>query len=197
MLHHILWRDNEVANALAWLESSREPPPPGMLMQDLFKPSIRLEEDVLPPVPGISLGEDDLAPASRTLLGKYGVSLTSKANPGTSAGTIGQGWETVGEIETIVGPPSPDADWRRPFSEYIWLGTILYDETETQCLARRAMGYLIHNDELYHCSTSGILQRCNPTEEDKGLLLNVHKGVCGHHASSRSMIGKAFQQGFY
>jgi hypothetical protein len=31
-----------------------------------------------------------------------------------------------------------------------------------------------------------------PPEEGKALLLNVHKGVWGHHASSRSTVKKAF-----
>jgi hypothetical protein len=49
-------------------------------------------------------------------------------------------------------------DWRKLISEYLWLATLPDDETETQCLARRAKGYLIHDDELYRRDTSGILQ---------------------------------------
>jgi hypothetical protein len=62
-----------------------------------------------------------------------------------------------GEITAIVGLPNPDADWRKPISKYLRLGTIPYDETKTQRLVRRAKGYLIHNDELYRHSTSGVL----------------------------------------
>jgi hypothetical protein len=40
-------------------------------------------------------------------------------------------------------------------------------------------------------------QQCIPLEESKALLLDVHECVCGHHASLRSMVGKAFRQGFY
>jgi hypothetical protein len=29
------------------------------------------------------------------------------------------------------------------------------------------------------------------------LLLDIHEGICGHHASSISMVRKDFQQGFY
>jgi ribonuclease HI len=39
-LHHILRRDDEVADALTRLGSSHEPPPPGVFTQDLFKTSI-------------------------------------------------------------------------------------------------------------------------------------------------------------
>jgi hypothetical protein len=45
---------------------------------------------------------------------------------------------------------------------------------------------------MYHHSTSGILQWCIPIEEGKALLLNIHKGICGHHASSKSMVRKVF-----
>jgi hypothetical protein len=60
-----------------------------------------------------------------------------------------------------------------------------------------SQGYLIQNDELYHRSASGVLQQCIPAEEGRALLLDIHEGVYGHHVSSRSMVGKAFQQGFY
>jgi hypothetical protein len=66
------------------------------------------------------------------------------------------------------------------------------DKTETQRLARLAKGYLIQDDELYRRGTSGILQQCIPVEEGKVLLLDIHDEICGHHASSRSMVGKAF-----
>jgi hypothetical protein len=50
---------------------------------------------------------------------------------------------------------------------------------------------------MMSCIASGVLQWCIPAEEGKELLLDTHVGVCGHHASTRSMVGKAFQQGFY
>jgi hypothetical protein len=56
---------------------------------------------------------------------------------------------------------------------------------------------LIYNNELYQCSTTGILQRYIPPKKGKALLLDVHEGIYGHHASSRSMVKKALRQGFY
>jgi hypothetical protein len=58
-------------------------------------------------------------------------------------------------------------------------------------------GHLIYNNELYRCSTMSILKWCIPPEEGKALLLDVHEGICMHHSSSRSMVGKAYRQGFY
>jgi hypothetical protein len=51
-LQHILRQDNEATDALNQLESSREPPPPGVFTQDLFKPSIRLRRISLYPYLG-------------------------------------------------------------------------------------------------------------------------------------------------
>jgi ribonuclease HI len=44
-LLHILQWDNKATNVLALLGLGHESPPPGVFAQDLFKPSIRLEED--------------------------------------------------------------------------------------------------------------------------------------------------------
>ena len=52
-------------------------------------------------------------------------------------------------------------------------------------------------DELYKWSPSGVLMKCIPTNQGKELLLEVHAGIYGHHTAPRSLVGKAFHQGFY
>ena len=39
--------------------------------------------------------------------------------------------------------------------------------------------------------------KCIPTNQGKQLCLEVHAGICGHHVAPRSLVGKAFRQGFY
>jgi hypothetical protein len=39
--------------------------------------------------------------------------------------------------------------------------------------------------------------KCVPREEGKGILEDIHKGVCGNHASSRTLVSKAFRRAFY
>jgi hypothetical protein len=39
--------------------------------------------------------------------------------------------------------------------------------------------------------------KCVPREEGKGILEEIHKGVCGNHASSRTLVSKAFRRAFY
>jgi hypothetical protein len=96
------------------------------------------------------------------------------------------------EIAAVTGSPGPDTGWRRPISEYHRLEMIPDDKTEAQRLPCWTKGYLIHDDELYHHNISSILQWSIPVEEGKALLPNIHKGICGHHASSRNMVRKAF-----
>jgi hypothetical protein len=50
-------------------------------------------------------------------------------------------------------------------------------------LACQTKRFLIHDDELYHHSISGILPQCIPIMEGKVLLLDIHEEICGHHAS--------------
>jgi hypothetical protein len=44
---------------------------------------------------------------------------------------------------------------------------------------------------------SRIFQKCIEPEEGIELLREIHQGECGHHASSRALVAKAFRHGFY
>jgi ribonuclease HI len=156
-LHHILWCDNKAADALVRLGSSREPPLVGVFMQDLFKPTIQLQRDIPALPPGASLGENSPVPMRGIPSGKGGMTPASKADLGTLARPVGLDWEPRGEVSAIIRLPSPDADSRKPISEYLQHRTISDDKIETQRLARQAKGYLIHNDELYCHNASGVL----------------------------------------
>jgi hypothetical protein len=39
--------------------------------------------------------------------------------------------------------------------------------------------------------------KCVPREEGKGILEEIHKGVCSNHASSHTLVSKAFRRAFY
>jgi hypothetical protein len=135
-------------------------------------------------IPGTPSGEDGPTPISRD---------SPRASPGHITPDPGQAEELV----AVVSPPSPETDWQKPITDYLQLGIIPDNETETRRLTRRAKGYLIPDNELYQRNASGILQWCIPLKECKALLHDIHEGICEHHASSRSMVGKAFRQGFY
>jgi ribonuclease HI len=91
-----------------------------------------------------------------------------------------------------------DVDWRQPFIDYIREQKVPSDKNLAEQLIRRAKSYVLVGDKLYRWgSTSGVLMKCVPREEGKDILEEIHKGVCGNHTSSRSLVSKAFRRAFY
>jgi hypothetical protein len=87
--------------------------------------------------------------------------------------------------------------WAEPFSNYLITGDLPQDKLEARRIQRRVGVYIIINSELYKRSVSGIFQKCIEPEEGMELLREIHQGECGHHASSRALVAKAFRHGFY
>jgi hypothetical protein len=71
------------------------------------------------------------------------------------------------------------------------------DPVEARRIVRRSKAFTVVNGELYKRSISGIFQRCIAIDDGKALLREIHEGTCGHHASSRALVAKAFRAGFY
>ena len=60
-------------------------------------------------------------------------------------------------------------------------------------MARQAKAYVIHDNKLYRSCPNGVALWCISTKEAGLLLRDIHAGECGHHASSRALIGKAYR----
>jgi ribonuclease HI len=91
-----------------------------------------------------------------------------------------------------------DVDWRQPFIDYICEQKVPTDKNLADQIIRRAKSYVLVGDMLYRWgASSGLLMKCVPREEGKGILEEIHKGVCGNHVSSRTLVSKAFRQAFY
>jgi hypothetical protein len=91
-----------------------------------------------------------------------------------------------------------DVDWRQPFIDYLREQKVPSDKNLAEPLIRRAKSYILVGDNLYRRgASSGVLMKCVPRGEGKGILEDIHKGVCGNHASSRTLVSKAFQRAFY
>jgi hypothetical protein len=91
-----------------------------------------------------------------------------------------------------------DVDWRQPFIDYIREQKVPSDKNLAEQLIRRAKSYVLVRDKLYRRgASSGVLMKCVPREEGKGILEEIHKGVCCNHASSRTRVSKAFRRAFY
>jgi ribonuclease HI len=91
-----------------------------------------------------------------------------------------------------------DVDWRQPFIDYLREQKVPSDKNLAEQLILHAKSYVLVGDKLYRRGAScGVLMKCVPREEGKGILEEIHKGVCGNHASSRTLVNKAFRRAFY
>ncbi|XP_051225799.1 uncharacterized protein [Lolium perenne] len=86
--------------------------------------------------------------------------------------------------------------WTKPYLEYLIDQKLSKDEVLARQIIRRAKSYTIIDGQLYKRSTTGIFQKCVSNEEGIAILREIHLGDCGHHAAPRSLIAKAFRQGF-
>jgi hypothetical protein len=86
-----------------------------------------------------------------------------------------------------------DVDWRQPFIDYLSEQKVPSDKNLAEQLIRRAKSYVLVGDKLYRRgASSGVLMKCVPQKGGKGILEEIHKGVCGNHTSSRTPVSKAF-----
>ena len=79
-----------------------------------------------------------------------------------------------------------------PYLDYLLHEALLTDKMEARWLTHRAKSFVIIEGELYRRSHTGILERCIPIEQGKQLLSDIHGGVYGHHATSRTLVRNAF-----
>jgi ribonuclease HI len=91
-----------------------------------------------------------------------------------------------------------DVDWSQPFIDYLSEQKVPSDKNSAEQLIRRAKSYVLVGGKLYKWgASSGVLMKCVPRQEGKDILEEIHKGVCSNHASSRTLVSKAFRRAFY
>ena len=87
-----------------------------------------------------------------------------------------------------------DVDWRTPFIDYIREQKLPAGSTIAEQVSHHTKIYVLVGDQLYRRgATSGVLMKCVSREEGKDILEEIHKGICGNHASSQTIVGKAFR----
>src|SRR5438105_2930582 len=96
--------------------------------------------------------------------------------------------------EVLVNNP----EWTAPYLNYLLHEKLPEDRAEAEHITRRSRRYVIvGGEELYHRSASGLLMRCISEEDGRKLLKEIHSGICGNHAASRTLVSKAYRQGFF
>jgi hypothetical protein len=214
--HHVPRANNDKADRLSKIGSTKQDILAGVSLEIIRKPSIKpspestsiyvpkdpVPAQVPPPDPGAAASGLKEAAGQPSVAGSM---KDSGAAISRLAPTAGQ----PDEASTATNPGAADPlvasvfhiweipSWAEPFSNYLITGDLPQDKVEARRLQHRAQAYTIINSELYKCSVSEIFQKCIEPEEGIELLREIHQGECGHHASSRALVAKAFRHGFY
>ncbi|XP_020192361.1 uncharacterized protein [Aegilops tauschii subsp. strangulata] len=88
-------------------------------------------------------------------------------------------------------------EWTEPYLAYLLRQELPEDEDEARQVVHRSKAFTVMGDLLYKKGTTGVTLRCISPEEGQQILQEIHSGTCGHHASSRTLVAKAFRAGFH
>jgi hypothetical protein len=162
---HIGKDSNEEADKLANIGSKCLPIPPGVFFEEIFKCSVKIK------------------PATDPALATRSGAKQSSPAPTARTEDLPKEAAIIMLVETI---------WTKPYLAYLARGELPEDPIHHRQVMRRSKAFTIINGELYKRSTTGVLQQCVAQEDGIALLREIHEGTCGHHASSRTHIAKAF-----
>ena len=168
-MQHVPRDSNKEADDIAKRASKRLPQKPGVFEQRLFKPS------ATPPLSMPALPREELPQPPASGAPAYG--------------------PTSGARLLLALEPH-DGCWTKEFKEYLMQGTLPEKEEDAERVARQATAYCIRDGELYRKRPNDVSLRCISRDQGKELLIDIHGGDCGHHSSSRTLVGKVFRSGF-
>src|ERR1041385_4158051 len=161
-LNYITRDNNTDADELTNIGSTRAPIPPGVFLESINRRSIKAQAATPEAVVD---GEN--APE---------ITQVAAATPSEETGTSASDRTALREFDGPV--------WTKPFLSFLIKGTLPQDVAEARRISRRSKAFTMINRQLYKRSITQILQRCIDEEDGKALLLEIHEGTCGHHASS-------------
>nr|CAH68036.1 OSIGBa0139N19-OSIGBa0137L10.5 [Oryza sativa] len=87
--------------------------------------------------------------------------------------------------------------WIVEIQAYLTDKTLPEDCEGSERVQRVSKRYVLIEGTLYRRAANGILLKCIPREQGVELLADIHEGECGAHSASRTLVGKAFRQGFF
>jgi ribonuclease HI len=193
--HHVPRANNDKADWLSKIGSTKQDILAGVSLEIIRKPSIKplpestsiyVPKDPAPaqmPPPDSGAAASELKEAAGQP-SAAGSTKDSRAAVSRLAPTAGQ----PDEAGTMTDPGAADPlvasvfhiweipSWAEPFSNYLITGDLPQDEVYARRLQHHAQAYTIINSELYKRSVSGIFQKCIKPEEGLELLREIHQG---------------------
>nr|XP_023911584.1 uncharacterized protein LOC112023193 [Quercus suber] len=102
---------------------------------------------------------------------------------------------SIEEVLTFV--VRGESSWMTPILSFLQDGHLPQDADEARKIKKRAARFTILNDALYKRGFSMPYLRCVDEGEAEYILREVHEGICGDHAGSRSLVRKIMRTGYF
>jgi hypothetical protein len=103
----------------------------------------------------------------------------------------------VEECNSLSQPEADPNDWREPIIRYIKNEEEPDDKAAAEHISRQSAHYTIIGGLLYRRGAGGVFMKCIHSTTGRQLLDEIHAGQCGVHATSNTLVGKAFRSSFY
>ena len=137
--HHVARESNQAADVLALFGAKRDPVPPNIFLERLFKPSVVWQWE------------------------------SGNTNPDPTTSPDSEHTDTIGGSATEITPSAHlimevIAPWTEPFC-CLYRRELPEDLNEARRIVRRSKAYKVHDEELDKKSATGVLQRCISEEE--------------------------------
>ena len=87
--------------------------------------------------------------------------------------------------------------WMTPIMSFLQDRRLPQNIEEAKKIKKKAARLTILNDALYKRGFSMPYLKCVDEEEAKYILEEVHGGICGDHADSRSLVNKVVRAGYF
>jgi hypothetical protein len=100
------------------------------------------------------------------------------------------------DTQDLEAQVSPDT-WIREIRTYLKDNTLPNDSPSTDRIVHLTKRYTLVEGDLYRRGANDILMWCITREESYKLLVEVQGGECKNHASSCTLVSKAFRHDFY
>jgi ribonuclease HI len=113
------------------------------------------------------------------------------------------------QVTTDAGLHQPDRevmtlgeDWREAYIDFIQdqrlPARMDARSAEAARVMRRSKGFILVDSKLdRRGARSGVLMKCVMKEDGYDILPEIHEGVCGNHAASRTLVEKAYRVSFW
>ena len=102
---------------------------------------------------------------------------------------------SIKEVQTFI--IQDRSSWMTPILSFLRDGHLPQDPGEARKIKKRAARFTILNDVLYKRGFSMSYLKCVDVDETKYILEEIHGGICGNHASPRSLVSKAIRTGYF